>query len=260
MSQPIICLDFDGVVHSYKSGWKGPRNIPDPPVDGALWRIYRTLNRGYRVAIFSTRSSYFFGRLAMRRWLKRNAGDLWPDAPGHHGINAVEFPCHKPPALLTIDDRAFCFEGRFPDRELIRVFKPWNKRTLNDEYVTVVDPQGRIGAVQNPPLNWAAAPDKRVSNSIPPQPHNDAVRYLINSLPGDILTQFRTWVVADPDNWVETQAPVGWHFYGGMQLRNHLRDGGFTEDGLGVMNLDDVYIDLIREAVERMDEPAEVSP
>ena len=31
MPKPILCLDFDGVVHSYTSGWKGADVIPDPP-------------------------------------------------------------------------------------------------------------------------------------------------------------------------------------------------------------------------------------
>ena len=28
--KPILCLDFDGVIHSYISGWKGADVIPDP--------------------------------------------------------------------------------------------------------------------------------------------------------------------------------------------------------------------------------------
>jgi hypothetical protein len=34
MRKPILCLDFDGVLHSYTSGWKGAAVIPDPPVPG----------------------------------------------------------------------------------------------------------------------------------------------------------------------------------------------------------------------------------
>lgn len=29
---PTVSFDFDGVIHSYRSGWKGAAVIPDPPV------------------------------------------------------------------------------------------------------------------------------------------------------------------------------------------------------------------------------------
>ncbi len=38
--KPILCLDFDGVIHSYTSGWKGADVIPDPPVEGAMQFIW----------------------------------------------------------------------------------------------------------------------------------------------------------------------------------------------------------------------------
>lgn len=33
MKQTVV-FDFDGVIHSYTSGWKGETIIPDPPVPG----------------------------------------------------------------------------------------------------------------------------------------------------------------------------------------------------------------------------------
>src|ERR1700743_3429981 len=54
--KPILCLDFDGVIHSYASGWKGADVIPDPPVAGAIEFIREALKH-FRVAIFSSRTN-----------------------------------------------------------------------------------------------------------------------------------------------------------------------------------------------------------
>ena len=45
-----VCLDFDGVIHSYRSGWKGEGNIPDPPIHGVRESIIE-LRKRYRVVI-----------------------------------------------------------------------------------------------------------------------------------------------------------------------------------------------------------------
>jgi hypothetical protein len=63
--KPILCLDFDGVIHSYTSGWQGAAIIPDQPVEGALNFIYRATDH-FRVAIFSSRSNQPGGVDAMR--------------------------------------------------------------------------------------------------------------------------------------------------------------------------------------------------
>ena len=31
-----VCVGFDGVIHSYVSGWRGAAVIPDPAVPGAI--------------------------------------------------------------------------------------------------------------------------------------------------------------------------------------------------------------------------------
>ena len=128
MSKPILCLDFDGVIHSYTSGWKGPRNIPDPPVEGALTFIETALVDGWDVVIHSSRARYFGGISAMRGWLKKWAGNTWYDTPAGSGIERVRFTRWKPPAVITLDDRALTFTGAWPDPQNLRSFKPWNKR------------------------------------------------------------------------------------------------------------------------------------
>lgn len=123
--KPILCLDFDGVIHSYESGWKGADKVPDRPVPGAMEFLADAVQH-FRVAIFSSRSNQPGGHEAMRAWLERNAMELLPG--NFSWIHQIEWPLEKPPALVTIDDRALTFDGTWPSIETIKSFKPWNKR------------------------------------------------------------------------------------------------------------------------------------
>lgn len=141
----ILCVDFDGVIHSYKSGWKGPRCIPDPPVDGALAFLVEAAKH-FQVCIYSSRSRYFLGKWAMKQWLLRHLTDyVWDKYPemldsfsildaeedartaAKSFIRQWKFPTRKPAAFLQIDDRAVCFTGTFPTVEEMKAFKPWNR-------------------------------------------------------------------------------------------------------------------------------------
>ena len=130
MNKPILCLDFDGVIHSYSSGWKGACVIPDPPVDGAIAFMLEALNH-FDVVIFSSRSHQVGGMGAMRAWLRGNAGATWyPGYLGGSGLEDVRFVAEKPSAMVTLDDRAITFEGIWPSMQELKGFKPWNKREL----------------------------------------------------------------------------------------------------------------------------------
>lgn len=143
--KPILLLDFDGVIHSYSSGWRGSRNIPDEPVPGAL-EFIDSAQKHFQVCIYSSRSRQFLGKRAMKRWLKTHLEnyvlsknpefielDPLNDSYAMYErvvstiLSLIKFPTKKPAAFLTIDDRAICFDGNFRDPKELLKFKPWNK-------------------------------------------------------------------------------------------------------------------------------------
>lgn len=120
MSKPILCLDFDGVIHSYSSGWKGADVIPDPPVPGAIEFLHAALNQ-FDVQIYSSRSHQTGGINAMQAWLLEHSDNGFL-------VDSIGWPDHKPSAMITIDDRALTFDGTWPTMETLLAFKPWNKK------------------------------------------------------------------------------------------------------------------------------------
>jgi len=116
---PILCLDFDGVMHSYTSGWQGVDVCDDPPVEGLLDFLLVAMEN-FDVQVYSSRSSEVSGRIAMEDWCVK-----WLP---HQIAWKLKFPKDKPPAFITLDDRAITFEGVWPDISTLLNFKPWNKR------------------------------------------------------------------------------------------------------------------------------------
>jgi hypothetical protein len=128
--KPILCLDFDGVIHSYTSGWKGADVIPDPPVPGALQFIVEAMQH-FKVAIFSSRSNQPGGMKAMIRWLGYWSVDPVHGMPGdfdHAAWSDIDWSLTKPAAFVTLDDRAITFDGTWPAIDTLKNFKPWNKK------------------------------------------------------------------------------------------------------------------------------------
>ncbi len=115
-----IVIDFDGVLHSYRSGWRGATVIPDPPVPGALAWLEQAVQR-FEVAVLSSRSKEDGGIEAMQRWLA--------DAGLPQQVLAeVLFPRTKPAAHVYLDDRGWRFEGTFPALDELDAFEPWHRR------------------------------------------------------------------------------------------------------------------------------------
>ena len=116
MSKKTVVFDFDGVIHSYTSGWVREDTIPDPPVAGIKEAIDGMRAAGYEVIIVSTRCACYEGMVAIHEWLRK------------YEISVDDVCKEKPPAICYIDDRAICFDGH-PETFLEKVqdFKPWNK-------------------------------------------------------------------------------------------------------------------------------------
>jgi hypothetical protein len=143
----ILCLDFDGVVSNYASGWAEPHIILDPPTvdpetgETAIQAILRYME-DFCVCINSSRLNRLNGdayvaiinMTAMARWLIehgfpaeriRTFADYQPDGLFDDMLNLVRT---KPPASITLDDRAITFDGRWPSTETLKAFQPWMKR------------------------------------------------------------------------------------------------------------------------------------
>ena len=108
-----VVFDFDGVIHSYQSGWKGADKVPDPVVPGIREAI-ADLRQEYLVVVVSTRCSTAAGMKAVRDYLAEN------------DITVDDVMAEKPPAVCYVDDRAIRFDGKADTIPyLVRGFKSW---------------------------------------------------------------------------------------------------------------------------------------
>ena len=98
MVPKTVAMDFDGVIHSYRSGWQGATIAQDEPTTGIREAIEK-LRQDYRVVVVSSRCLHKGGRRTIKRYL------------GKHGIEVDEITGKKVPALAYIDDRAIMFYG-----------------------------------------------------------------------------------------------------------------------------------------------------
>lgn len=119
--KPTVAIDFDGVIHSYTSGWQGVDKCPDPIVPGIDTAI-ADLRTDHKVIVVSSRAATPEGRIAIRDYLKK------------YNIEVDGIQNEKPPCIVSIDDRAICFNG-YTDilAKQVREFKPWYSKNEESE-------------------------------------------------------------------------------------------------------------------------------
>jgi hypothetical protein len=117
-NKPILALDFDGVIHRYSKGW-ADGTIYDPPTEGFAEWLPQALEH-FTVIIVSSRINAG-GAEAIIAWMdKHNIPDR----------NRLIYSRTRPPAFITIDDRAVTFTGDWGDYPMrwLTAFKPWHEK------------------------------------------------------------------------------------------------------------------------------------
>lgn len=84
--------------------------------------------------------------------------------------------------------------------------------------------------------------DEPIDTGSVPRTWDEAARFLAHSIEPDAKQRILVALEANPGE-------VRSSFRLGMSVRNSLRSGGFTEESLGVQNLDDVWYELLEAAV-----------
>ena len=85
-----IVFDFDGVIHSYSSGYQGAHTAEV---------IQQLRSDGYQVVVVSSRCITDLGKQAVVQYLDK------------YNIEVDDIRSDKPPAICYVDDRAVCFKG-----------------------------------------------------------------------------------------------------------------------------------------------------
>ncbi len=122
--KPILCVDFDGVLHDSRGiEWEGADIIKGPPIKGAAeWLKYVIDEDFYDVHVFSSRSHQLRGVTAIKEYvfmmLVQELRMGLMEAGSY--INKIYFPKVKPPAQVALDDRGIHFTGEFPDMETLK--------------------------------------------------------------------------------------------------------------------------------------------
>lgn len=132
--KPTLCIDFDGVIHSYEKGWRGGEIYGTVMPGFFEWAERAALF--FKLVVYSSRSNHPELRSDMALWLHDRYREYRARNVREHGAppDVVNFHIthEKPAAFLTIDDRCVLFGGNWKDGglkpEALLGFKPWNAK------------------------------------------------------------------------------------------------------------------------------------
>lgn len=119
---PTLCVDFDGVIASYKH-WEG-KGVFGEPLPNVAEALEKLQSLGWIIIIHTTRSEthliekYLNNHKILYNFINYNPENI------HQGLNMG-----KPLADVYLDDRGLTFEGRWLDVvDKIINFQPWFRK------------------------------------------------------------------------------------------------------------------------------------
>jgi hypothetical protein len=101
-----LCIDFDGVIHSYHLGFHDG-TIYGHPIEGSLEAV-RSLSKKYRIVIFTAKAK------SDRPLINGKTGTelVWEWLTAHGIADCIaEVTAEKPRGFLYIDDNGYRFEN-----------------------------------------------------------------------------------------------------------------------------------------------------
>jgi hypothetical protein len=110
LPKPTLAIDFDGVLHRY-TGWTGDTKL-SAPIPGAVDFCCRAKER-FHLVVYSARAADPEQKRAIGYWLSQ------------HGFPVMYVVSEKPPAIVYLDDRAWLFNGVWPDIDALVAFRAW---------------------------------------------------------------------------------------------------------------------------------------
>lgn len=148
--KPVVCVDFDGVLHLYSRGWYDG-TVYDDPVPGAREGI-EALRHKYTVVILSARAGTPEGFSDIQHWLDK------------HEIEVDAVTAIKPPAKMYLDDHAIPFKGDWEQAiEDIAAHKGW----LAQDVAELVEVQERLEESQAQQASWKVYRLSSIHNELP---------------------------------------------------------------------------------------------
>jgi len=113
--KPILAIDFDGTLHNYK-GWNdGKMGFPN---EGAVEFVKEAMPH-FQIVVVSSRCNDPGGIEEIASWLDQYG---FPQ-----GLLVTD---QRPPAYVSLDDRAMTFCGMWPQVRDLMAFDPWWKKDM----------------------------------------------------------------------------------------------------------------------------------